>query len=323
MDEFQYLYEKFAPLWDDAQVSESKDRPAYLAHYTSISTMEMVVKNDEIWLSNPLFMNDFEELRFGVNMGAHEFRVHQGIRDACGTDARYEALRLAFEARLAAVSNEHAFDTYVMSFSAHCAEADRDGSLSMWRGYGANGNGAALVVDVSKLPYLGVSPFVLAKVFYGSGHERVQWIKEKLDLFATLLADGDAYPEASFPVAVGSLLERLVLFALFSKHDGFKEEREWRLVYIRDRDKNSVFVDMLSYAIGEQGVQPKMKFKTNMLERITNEPFSFRESLHSIILGPSISNELTVTSVIRMFASLNLLEVAGKVRASSTPYRAQ
>lgn len=317
----QVLHEMFQPLWEDAQVQDSYSRPGYLAHYTSIPTMESIVRNDELWLSNPLFMNDIEELRFGVNIGAHEFRMHQGIKEACGNDARYDALRLAFEERLDLISNENAFDTYLLSFAEHCVDKDADGSLSMWRGYGVNGNGVALVVDLAQVPTIQDSPFILSKVFYASGAQRVDWIKRKLDMFADLLASDKALPETSFPQVVSNLLERLVIFALFSKHDGFKEEREWRLVYLKDRDFNQKFFDMLSYAIVEGGVQPKMKFKTNALERISGMPFSFRDALHSIILGPSISNSLAVTSVSRMFSSLSLFDVAGKVKASSTPYR--
>jgi hypothetical protein len=33
-----------------------------LAHYTSMSSLENILKTDEIWFSNPLFMNDVEEI---------------------------------------------------------------------------------------------------------------------------------------------------------------------------------------------------------------------------------------------------------------------
>jgi hypothetical protein len=61
----------FAALWSDIQDGDSFPavRPL-LAHYTSISTLERILVNDEIWLSNPLYMNDMEELRFGLNEGA-------------------------------------------------------------------------------------------------------------------------------------------------------------------------------------------------------------------------------------------------------------
>ena len=37
-----------------------------LAHYTTIGTFEQIVKRDEIWFSNPLYMNDIEEVRWSI-----------------------------------------------------------------------------------------------------------------------------------------------------------------------------------------------------------------------------------------------------------------
>ena len=50
-----------------------------LAHYTSVSTLEKMLLANELWLSNPLYMNDWEELRFGMNAGADEFRTHNAL----------------------------------------------------------------------------------------------------------------------------------------------------------------------------------------------------------------------------------------------------
>ena len=44
--------------------------PPDLVHYTSMQTLECILRDKEIWFSNPLFMNDLEELRFGMNEGA-------------------------------------------------------------------------------------------------------------------------------------------------------------------------------------------------------------------------------------------------------------
>ena len=53
-----------------------------LAHYTSITTLKDILKRQEVWLSNPLFMNDLEELRFGIIEGTALFAEKCG--GACG-----------------------------------------------------------------------------------------------------------------------------------------------------------------------------------------------------------------------------------------------
>jgi hypothetical protein len=43
--------------------------PPLLAHYTSIRVMEAIFQTNKIWLSNRLFMNDLQEVRFGLREG--------------------------------------------------------------------------------------------------------------------------------------------------------------------------------------------------------------------------------------------------------------
>lgn len=45
------------------------------------------------------------------------------------------------------------------------------------------------------------------------------------------------------------VFERLKLFALFTKHDGFKEEKEWRVVYLSERDTGKKLRSMLGYPL--------------------------------------------------------------------------
>jgi hypothetical protein len=58
MDEVE-LFKLFDPLFADLRTADTfpTKRPL-LAHYTSISVLEAMLRNDEVWLSNPLFMND-------------------------------------------------------------------------------------------------------------------------------------------------------------------------------------------------------------------------------------------------------------------------
>ena len=70
MDDVQ-IFKLFDPLFADLLKGGSfpAKRPL-LAHYTSITVLEAILRSNEIWFSNPLFMNDVEEVRFGINAGA-------------------------------------------------------------------------------------------------------------------------------------------------------------------------------------------------------------------------------------------------------------
>lgn len=107
------IYKVFDPLWEDVENSATYPtvRPL-LAHYTSIATLERIMANDEIWFSNPLYMNDMEELRFGMNEGASAFHSHPAIKAACtGANYNYNKLLTTFDSQYYQFDALHAFDT--------------------------------------------------------------------------------------------------------------------------------------------------------------------------------------------------------------------
>ncbi|WP_418319390.1 DUF2971 domain-containing protein [Piscinibacter sakaiensis] len=259
------LAEKFrGALWSDFDDEQNfpTARPL-LAHYSSVAVLEHIVQAEEVWMSNPLFMNDLEEMRFGMNAGATEFRSNVELAAACGNATTHARLIRIFDEYFRAFEERHALDTYVLCLSEH-EEGNQDGLLSMWRGYGANAGGAAIVFDTSKLQADQNMPFVVARVDYATGDERLIWISDKIKAIAQILASGDK-KEEDLTAAAWIWLERLKLFAIFTKHPGFKEEREWRIVYYSDRDIGDKFKTMLGYLITPRGVEPKLSWSTKSL----------------------------------------------------------
>lgn len=127
------------------------------------------------------------------------------------------------------------FNKFDSCLSEH-AKDDTDGRLSMWRGYGGNGNGAAIVFDTAKIAAREESPLVIAHVHYGTGQMRENWLQRCIAEFGEILAKSEI-PDDKLSIAAYYFFERLKLFAIFTKHRGFLEENEWRVVYMRDRDR--------------------------------------------------------------------------------------
>lgn len=309
-----------AELWADMQPAVPAGELPLLAHYTSISTLERVARNDELWLSNPLYMNDVDELRFGMNLGLQAVRAHPALRSALPPEV-YNALLDAYDKLFATFDNDSAFDVYVFSCSEHTEEVGDDGLLSMWRGYGGNGNGVAMVFDWSLLPLAADSPLILRQVHYRSHDESQVWMDAKLERFARLLNHLRVPPEAA-PAAAAALFERIKLFALFTKHRGFHEEREWRLVYLRERDHHERMTHLLHYAIGPRGIEPKLRFTPAALGTLQLGAPPLQQLIRRIILGPMSAAPLVMRSVMRML-EITRPALADRVAWSTTPYRAQ
>jgi SAM-dependent methyltransferase len=310
----------FAPLWREAQEeTPSPDKLPLLAHYCSIPVLESISKNNEIWFSNPLFMNDLDELRFGIRQSRERFRQNEAIANTFSKAERYETFTKLVENAYDGFEQGGAFDIYVLCFCAH-ERGNSDGLLSMWRGYGANGGGAAIVFDPSKLKFIQESPIQLGRVRYGSSDERILWIDKLLSRVADALREKELDDE-ELGLAAYFFVERMLTFALFTKHNGFDEEREWRAVYLRHHDYQNKLVDRLSYFVTPNGVHPKLKLKFQPLPGAVDANVSLENLVESIILGPSLANALSEMAIGRMLEQLGRPYLATRVRSSSTPFR--
>lgn len=307
-------------LWADYDAASTfpEVRPL-LAHYTSVSTLEGIANNREIWFSNPLYMNDLEELMFGMNTGAEEFRTNEGLASVCGSSSTHSKLVKEFNRLFHEFDDNHAFDTYIACFSEHHPDDD-DGKLSMWRGYGSGGSGVAIVFDTAKIEAMQGSPLIVGKVRYGTQLQRVEMIDEKLAVLSSVLQRHPLSDEA-LTAAAHCWIEWLKGFALFTKHSGFKEEEEWRIVYSSERDRSRALAPMLGYSITQRGVEPKLKLKIGEIPNIMGTQTSLENLVDRIILGPTISTTLAANSVRRMLELSSIPSLGGRVRESSIPFR--
>jgi Protein of unknown function (DUF2971) len=307
-------------LWEDLpeETLFPASRPL-LAHYTSVEVLEKILAHNEMWFSNPLYMNDWEELQYGMNTGASQFLTNSHLIEASGSAEVHGKLVACFDQLFYDFDTKHAIDTYVLCFSKHSPE-NNDGLLSMWRGYGARGSGVALVIDTAKQGVIEHSPLILGIVHYASHSQRLEWIDSKLAQLAEIVRAQPKTDENLYYVA-HSWIERLKLFSLFTKHDGFSEEQEWRVVYMSERETTNALSSMLGYLVTARGVEPKLKLKLTVLPGVVDSSVSIEVLTDRIILGPSISTVLAENSVRKMLRLNGKASLAERVVASSIPYR--
>lgn len=300
------------------------ERPSHLAHYTSLSVLEKIVSNNELWFSNPLYMNDHEEMLFGIREG---LRIMQdagrgsALSDIVKGVDNFQRIRSHYTEFLRIFDVEVSHDVYVFCLSEYDFEGQPDGRLSMWRGYGADGNGVALVFKTDFIHAVYGSPLLIAKVRYGTGEERAEWIKESLADCLKVLGEYDINSQTIKTTAWNMF--RLTLYhSLSSKHLAFKEEDEWRIVYFSDLDVNKLFKDRRGYLIRGNRIEPKLKFPIEPLGLDPKQVWTFDSILKRIVLGPThASTSLSLSSTKRMLECLGKPEFADKIWMSRIPYR--
>lgn len=324
-EEAARVLEQYQSLYSAIDTRTGPEQPLLLAHYTSVQVVEQILRNDEIWFANPLYMNDLEEMRVGVLLGTELFP--EFVKEAGSTDARAQILAQTYNHYFERLSNESALDTYVFCLCEHKAD-DTDGKLSMWREYGSKGNGAALVFNTQRISYQPHSPLVIAKVAYKSKNDRRDALKQALKDWATITLAANL-PDDRLYLAAHSALSLVTSLALTTKHKGFEEEGEWRVVYLAERDHLNYMKSCKSYFVGPRGVEPKLKLKFG--KDYLAEPATagaaistgqLSNVLEFILLGPTVSSPLAKASFIRMLEGTNKSAFRDKVFTSGIPLRA-
>lgn len=294
-----------------------RNDPPLLAHYTSIEVIEKIIKNEEIWLSHPFYMNDLSELRFGMLQGIQVFPAY-----ALPAVATQERVRLILEAFNFYVGhmNEHTLvDTYVLCLSEH-APGNTNGVLSMWRSYASQGHGAALVINTRNIPDPPQAPLRIAKLIYGSPEKRIKLIQKGLEEWAKITRAANPADNLLHIAALGAF-QFIKAFALMTKHDGFLEEAEWRIIYVPENDPDKRLVHQLGYSISPRGVEPRLKFKIAPVLGGPPGSLSLSRLTEFILLGPSISSPIVKSTFSRVLAGTCLNDFADRVFASTIPLR--
>lgn len=309
-------------LWDD--FDRTSNYPAVrpkLAHYTTLQTLESILSGRQLWLSNPLYMNDHQEMRAGLNLGARLFYESPELKEACKAAEDYLILTSAFTELLEKFSNSYAIDTYIACFSLH-DETVPDGRLSMWRAYSADGSGAALIFDTTKFPDVepGSTPLVISRVEYITDEQREQWVRAKVKQLASLIT-AHTTSLADLRTAAYHYIWRLKAFSVFTKHRGFAEENEWRLAYLPENDPDGRLKAMFGYHHGAFGIEPKLKLQLEHLDGVIDEGFDMDASIDAILCGPTVSSPLAVASLQRMLHVMGREHLVGRVKGSTTPFR--
>jgi hypothetical protein len=266
-------------------------------------------------------MNDLEEMRFGILEGPRLFATSETVSKLCTTPERFQRILYDFEGFFQQFDREHALDVYVFCLSEH-DPLNTDGALSMWRAYGGLGNGAALVFNTEFVTVKDNAPTALTKVEYETRSNWLEWLSKKFDEWASAVAPMiEQVPDDKLYILAYHFFQLVKLFSLKFKHDGFKEEQEWRIVYLPDRDPQGILKGALGYAIGPRGVEPKLKLKIEPLPLEPRETWTFGSILDRIILGPSISSDLAKNSFGRMLEIMGKQEFKNKVVSSTIPLR--
>lgn len=286
-----------------------------LAHYTSVAALEQIVTGREFHFSHPMFMNDSEELQFGMRAGRDLVQDSEILIQELGVDAA-EEFRSFFQESYDDFDSEHAPNVFIACFSLHSPQ-DVDGSLPMWRGYGTNGDGVAMVVRSASLATEEQgSPLLMLKVAYLPKEKRQEIIAGTIRSTANWVKQNGA----AFQRAATNLMWWLKVFSLITKHPGFRDERECRIIYFSELDRAGKYRPSIDYRMSENVVRPILRFRLGDPAQAAPRPIALTECVDRIILGPRTTSATAFAAITHMLRR-RCPELVERVSASQIPYR--
>lgn len=298
---------------NNRRIAELTESGRKFAHYTTAENALNILSGRSLWLRNAAVMNDHSEIEHGRNILDRLLDIETPLgRDFFGAlDAAHDGISNTIRARYYQEANSARDFTYMTSLCEHDAD-DWLGQLSMWRAYGGSRASVALVFN----PEVIFDPTVHLNVTASPVHygDQASVAVELSNIVKGLKAAPETIAAVD-PWMVAHVVSAALHFALLStKHRGFREEREWRVLARADELHASGHVRLKIQSIGgiPQIVQVlplhghgsplpcnQVKMEHAMeADSVTFLPqFSWGKLIDRIIVGPSLFPETVKAAI--------------------------
>lgn len=299
----------FLGTWQDQFFSQVPEPPPLLHHYTDVNGMANILKSNELWATNAIFMNDHTEI-------IHTAGIFNAILAAQeeGELTEHElAYRVWSDGAIRYVlSKVHTFcEAYVVCF---CADPDL---LSQWRGYGGGGGGYSLGFKADVLTSLGSGGLTLVRVIYDEDEQRRR-VGELVSAWRALYVNHFPLDEPRYVPVMHAVFARIFsVLATSFKNPAFAEEQEWRLCYQRPRLPDPLPVENFRVESRTRNGMPVpfVRFKSPIVPDPPPLP------VETICVGPQPNVLLALSGVWHLIQEIGI-DQAVTIAPSAVPLRA-
>ncbi len=310
------LYDIFTP-HASSRREEMLKNESRLVHYTSAESALKILQSKELWLRNARAMEDFTEVGYGYQHLLSYFSTD------LNKDKFYEALNFSnknlgqegfklFDSWWGGIQNS----SFISCFSEHDKSEDDHGRLSMWRGFGQSANGVALIFKFPRPADALPTNVFLTPVEYRT----VENMTEELGLVTENIKANQKFLDGLEDIAIiGAIYVMLMTLVVSSKHPGFHEEREWRLVHSPLQNPSIHTPRSLEVIKGTPQLVHKVILKNSPQEGVN--AVEIADMLDGIIIGPAKYPDSIREAFVHELMSLGVRDPSSKVRVSGIPVR--
>jgi hypothetical protein len=263
---------------------------------------------------------DYREVQHGYDVLNKIFsadgnlaRFH-GALDACVPGVAAEAFNL-----FNGWWRDIRFSTFITSISEHDDHEDLHGRLSMWRGFG--GGNVARVALVLRLPQTALVATQELNIIVSP----VAYLEEdevRADVNAVIEGIGknrEFIQSVDRQLVVNCVYVMLMAGVVCMKHEGFREEREWRIVYGPKRMPSALMEPSTETIGGVPQVIHKIPLDVRASPNLAD--IDLARLFDRLIIGPSPFSLAMHEAFVRALTESGVSDAANRVVISGIPIR--
>lgn len=312
--EQERLLSIFMPFATERQKAVVQSQSRFV-HYTSADAAKNILQSKEVWMRNISAMNDYMEVEHGIRCVANAYRGDDGSIFKKHLNDIYKDITNEVESLFDGWVHYFRWDTYISCVSEHDDAEDAVGRLSMWRAYG-EGTGVALVLNNN--PFVtpsGVLKAYASPVAYLTEAEMRAELARVAD---NINRNKDFIASLNRDVLKNIIFSMLRFASICTKHPGFHEEKEWRVVHTPQLDNS----DILKHSIETVGGIPQRVYKVPLVE-IHGSDFntSLIALLDRVIVGPTKFPVVTRDAFVELLSQVGFADANKRVIVSDIPLR--
>ena len=291
---------------------------ARFVHYTTAEGALKIIGSKRVWMRNTTCMADYREVQHGFEM------LQRFFGDATRKKQLYDALN-AVSQNLAEEAvglfdqwwANIRFGTYITSISEHDEKEDLHGRLSMWRAFGGNTARVAIVMNIPWLsPGSAALNLMVSPVAYLQEEEAHAVMAE---VVKNIEANRDFLRSVDRQFVVAAVFNMLVAAVTCLKHEGFHEEREWRIIYAPLRSPSPLIESSLEVVGGVPQIVYKLPLDAKVSDALSD--LDAARLFDRLIIGPSQFSWAMYEAFTKALTGIGVEQAEKRVFISTIPIR--
>ncbi|MEE9913061.1 MAG: DUF2971 domain-containing protein [Deltaproteobacteria bacterium] len=303
-------------IYTTSRRDEMKKIGGRFVHYTSAENAIKILRSKRVWMRNARCMNDYSEIDHGHDLLLKSFndvnfkRMFYEVLEPCGSEVHQRALDL-FDQWWHNIHN----NTFITSISEHDSEEDSNGRLSMWRAYGQQSAKAAIVFKPTFDNTL-LKLFLVPTAYYS----QAKLNEELKKVINNIKNDQDFLASLDDQTIINAIFGMLLLTTVSLKHEGFREEREWRIIYLPEMMPSKLMLHTIETINGIPQSIYQIPLDDNQIENV--DTLTIPKLFEKIIIGPSDYPLSLYDAFKKALEEAGIDNPASRVIVSNIPLRA-